>query len=134
MAQRNLRKAARSRDVGGLPLMLGVSVRMQERNRHRPETCKMRCREFIRQLSPIERDQNVASSRQPLLRLDHPGVEHIWLHDAQSKDIGARLRADFERVGKTGGHHQHGRIALALEQRVGCDRGTHFYGSDLPGR
>ena len=53
---------------------------------------------------------------------------------ARSNRRGPRLVADAQRVGEAAVDHQQRALALALQQRVGGDRGAHLHRLDQPGR
>ena len=50
------------------------------------------------------------------------------------EDLRPRLVADAQRVAKAFGDEKQRPLALALEQRIGGDRGAHFDGGDLLAR
>ena len=60
-------------------------------------------------------------------------VEHVRLDDVAGKNLRPRLVADLERVAETLGDQQQRALALALEQRIGGDRGAHLHGADAAG-
>ena len=66
----------------------------------------------------------------PLRHLGDARIEHRRLLDAAREDLGSRLIADLERVAEALAHDQQHGIALALEQRVGGDRGAHLDAAD----
>ena len=53
---------------------------------------------------------------------------------ARSNSRGRALVADAQRVGEAAVDHQQRALALALQQRVGGDRGAHLHRLDQPGR
>jgi hypothetical protein len=77
-----------------------------------------------------------------LVDLDDALVEHLRLDDLRWRRCRPRLIADLERVAEAARDHQQRAVALALEQRVGGDRGAHLdradavggIGSPAPGR
>ena len=69
-----------------------------------------------------------------LVDLDHALEQHFGLDDLLGEDLRPRLVADAQRVAETFRGHQQRALALALEQRVGGDRGAHLHGADAAGR
>src|SRR4029077_15609606 len=61
-----------------------------------------------------------------LVDLDDALVESLRLDDVSRKNLGARLIADFQRVAKAPGGDEQRALALALQERVGRDRGAHL--------
>jgi hypothetical protein len=59
------------------------------------------------------------SGAEPLVSLDHPVVQHLGQDDPPVEDPRPVLVGDAQGVGETFGDDQDGRLALALEQRVG---------------
>ena len=66
----------------------------------------------------------------PLARLDHPGIEHLRQHDMPVEEPRAVLVGEAELLAEPLRRDQHHRLALALEQRVGGDRGAHLDAGD----
>ena len=81
----------------------------------------------------VERADEVAVGADPFADLDHPVVELLGEHDVAVEDARPGLVADAQRVAEPLGDHQDGRLALALEQRVGRDGGAEPHGADLVG-
>src|SRR5262249_51417044 len=67
-----------------------------------------------------------------LIHLDHALVEHLRLDDVAGENFRPRLIADLEGIAKTLGDEQERALALALEQRIGRDRGAHLHRADDP--
>jgi hypothetical protein len=61
-------------------------------------------------------------------------VEHVGLDDLARENLRPRLVADLERVAETACDQQQHPVALALEQRVGGNRGAHLDRADLARR
>ena len=68
-----------------------------------------------------------------LVHFEDALVEHFRLDDVAGKDLRPRLVADLEGVAKTLGDDEERALALALEQRIGRDRGAHFHFADHAG-
>ncbi len=77
-----------------------------------------------------ERGNAPANSNVVLPAVDDARIEHCGLDHVAGENVGARLGADFQLVGKALRDHQDRRIALAFQERVGCERRTHFDGQD----
>ena len=58
-------------------------------------------------------------------------IEQFRLDDFERENFRPRLIADLERVAETLGDQQQRAVALALQQRVGGDRGAHLDRADL---
>jgi len=74
----------------------------------------------------IERALHRAVGAHALIDLDDTIEQHVGLDDVAGKDLRPRLVADLERVAKALGGEQQRALALALQERVGGDRGAHF--------
>ena len=82
----------------------------------------------------IERTLHGAVGAHPLVDLDDALVQHVGLDDVLGEDLWPRLVTDAQRVAKALGDEQQGAVALALEQRIGGDRGAHFDRGDALAR
>ena len=80
----------------------------------------------------IERALHRAVGAHALVDLDHALVQHVGLDDVAGENFRPRLVADAQGVAKTLGDQQQRALALALEQRIGGDRGAHLHGADAP--
>ena len=69
-----------------------------------------------------------------LVDLDDALEQHLRLDDVLGKNLRPRLVADAQSVSKTLGGEKKRAVALALEQRVGRDRGAHLHRADAAGR
>ena len=69
-----------------------------------------------------------------LVHFDDALVEHLRFDDVACENLRPRLVADLERVAKTLGGDEEGTLTLALEQRIGRDRGAHLHSADQTGR
>ena len=101
---------------------------MHQHDRERIETLGAQLREIGPHRILVERAQHRAVHAHPLVDLHHPRRELFGQHDMARKDLGARLRADPQAIGKAAGDRQRKPLALPLQQRVGGDRGAdaHF--------
>ena len=130
MARRHLRKAERARQLGRLPLVLGMRVGVHEDDGHRVDAGSARAAQLGFERAEIERPLHRAVGAHTLVRLDDAAVQHLRLDDALGENVGTRLRADLELVLEPAGDDEQRRIALALEQRVGGDGGPHLHRGD----
>jgi hypothetical protein len=73
-----------------------------------------------------------ARTRSPLVDFDHALEQNFGLDDVAREDLRPRLVSYLERVAEALGGDEHGALALALEQRVGCDGRAHLDGADPP--
>jgi hypothetical protein len=85
-------------------------------------------------LLEIERRLDRAVGEAPLGDLDHALVEQLGQDDLLGEHVraapGRRCAARREALGD----HQQRAVALALQQRVGGDRGAHLHRADALGR
>ena len=85
-------------------------------------------------IGDVEKPFHAAVSAHPLVHLDDALVELFGQDDLLGEDVGARLIGDAQRIAKTLGDEQQDAVALALQQRVGGDRGAHAHLADGIGR
>ena len=74
----------------------------------------------------VERRLDRAVGQHALGNLDDALVELLGLLDLLGEDVGAGLVADPQRIAETARGHEHGAVALALEQGIGGHRGAHL--------
>ena len=65
--------------------------------------------------------------------ISHRAVEHFRQHDMAVKNTRPVLITDAQRIAKAARDKQRRGFALAFEQRVGGDGGTHLDGGDALG-
>jgi hypothetical protein len=82
----------------------------------------------------VERHDDVAVRADPLVDLDDRLVQRVGQHDVEIEQPRPVLIRDAQRVAKAAGRRERGALALALEQRVGRDRGAHLHHLDALGR
>ena len=109
---------------------------MQAHHRDRMDPVCVGLPQLLAQRLEIRRAQHRAVGRDPLVDLDDPLVQHLRQHDVPVEDARTILVGDAQRVAETAGDHQQRALALALEQRIGRDRGAHPHRVDAarPGR
>ncbi len=82
----------------------------------------------------VQRLDLLAIDADAAVDLHHLFVQHRGQGDRQVEQPRPRLVADAQRVGEAAVDHQQHPLALALQQRVGGDRGAHLHRLDQPGR
>jgi hypothetical protein len=97
---------------------------------HRPQAVVESVPEFSREARLVECLYHFAVRSDSLVCLDHPRVQQFGQHDATIEQPGPVLIGDAKCVAKAARDHQHRRFALALEQRIGGDGGSHLHGVD----
>ena len=130
VAHRYLRKADLARERGHLPLVLGVAIGMHEHDRDRPDAGGARGRKLAPQRGEVRLALDGSVGTHALVHFEDALVEHFRLDDVAGKDLRPRLVADLEGVAKTLGDDEERALALALEQRIGGDRGAHLHFAD----
>ena len=126
VAHRDLGEADLGRDLGHGQLVLVVAVAVHQHDRDRAIAGGERRLQIGAGALPVERLLDRAVGAQALLDLDRAGVELLRQHDVAGEDVGPVLVADPQHVAEAAGDREHGGRALALEQRVGGDRGAHL--------
>jgi hypothetical protein len=104
-----------------------VPVAVQEHDRAGADAGVEGGLQAARQALFVERHQHLAVSAHALVGLDHPLIQQLRQHDVAIEQARPRLVGDAQRVAKAARGHQHGAVALALEQRVGRHRGAHLH-------
>ena len=134
MAGGDLREAEFARQLGDLLFVVTVAVGVHQDDGDGVDAVKLRALQLAPHRVKIERALHGAIGAHPLVDLDDPLVQHVGLDDVLGKDLRPRLVADAQCVAKALGDQQQGAIALALEQRVGGDRGAHLDRGDALAR
>ncbi len=130
MADRHLGEAQPAREIGGVALMPGKAVAMQEDDRRRADAGSVSGSKIGFEPRQIERGQHLALGGDALVGLDDALVELLRQDDMALEQLRPVLIADAQRVAEAPGDHQHGALALALQQRVGGDRRAHLHRGD----
>ncbi len=133
MAERHEREARSPRQLAGGDLMGRIEVGMQEGDGDGAITLGRRGLKLRGQGRFVERAHDGAVGSQPLVGLDHAGIERVRPHDVQREEVGPGLIADQHRIGEALSGHEQGPGASPLQQGVGGDRGPHLDRLD-PGR
>ena len=130
MRDRNLAEADLAREFGDLDLVVVVAVAVDEHDRDRFDTVPLGLLQRLAGAFEVDRDQLLAIRRIALVDLDHALVQELGQHDMAGEEEGPVLVADTERVAEPLGNQEDRAVALALQQRVGRDRGSHLDGVD----
>ena len=130
VARRHLGETCEPRRLCRGNLVLGIGVSMHEDDGDRGYALATCFPKRGDQRGDVERRLDRAVGAHPLRHLDHARIQHRRLLDPPGEDLGPRLVADLERVAKSLADDEQHRIALALEQRVGRDRGAHLDAGD----
>ena len=127
MRSADLGEAQLARQLGRLHLVRGVTVAMHEHDGHTAQTAPMGSLQLCPQLRGIQNLQHLAMRADALLRFDHLAVEQLRQHNVPVKQTRSVLVGDAQGVAKALGGDQQGRLALALEQRIGGHGGAHLH-------
>ena len=92
------------------------------------------CSSAARAAVEIEFTLDRAVGAHALVDLGDALVEHFRLDDVAREDLWPRLVADPQRIAEAARDQQQRALALALEQRVGGDRGAHLHRADAAWR
>ena len=133
VAHRHLRKADLARERGHALLVLGVAIGVHEHDRDRLDAVGACGRKLPAQRRQVGLVLDRAVGAHALVHFDDALVEHLRFDDVACENLRPRLVADLERVAKTLGGDEQGTLALALEQRIGRDRGAHLHSADQTG-
>ena len=126
MADRNLREARLVREPRGLALMVGMRISMHEHDGDGIDAVGAASFERSARSGKIERSLDAAVGADALRHLGDARIEHRRLLYSAREDLWPRLVADLERVAEPFAHEQQNAVALALQQRIGGDRGAHL--------
>jgi len=80
----------------------------------------------------IERNQHLPPGADALLDLDDFRIQKLGQDDVPVENPGPVLIGDAQRVAKAARDEEHGAFALALQERVGGDGGSHLHRLDAP--
>ena len=126
---RDLREPSRSRQIGEPRLMCRIAIAMHQNDCDRTKAFCNRGLKGGTGGDFVELLQHRAISHDPLGNLDHPGVRRFGQHNLSHEQFWPFLRADPQCIAKAARDGKHGRLALALKQRVGGNCGAHPNGS-----
>ena len=134
MAGGDLLEAELARQRRDLLFVVAVAVGVHQHDGDGVDAVKLGALKLGAHRVEIERALHGAVGAHPLVDLDDALVQHVGLDDVLGEDLRPRLVADAQRVAKAFGDEQQGAVALALEQRIGGDRGAHLDRGDALAR
>ena len=114
--------------------MIVIAIAVEQDDRNRSNATGIGLEQSGAGLPLIERSQHLAVRGDPLSDLDDALVEHFRQHDLPREEVGPILVANAQGVPKTVRDGKHRSLALALEQRIRCDRRAHLDGFDQGAR
>ena len=123
----NLGKAYFCRNAPGGPLVLNVPVAVHENDGGTAQPCVVLALQVNAQTWFVQSLHDFAKGTNPLLRLHHGAVQQLGQHNMPLKNFGPILVGNAQGIPKSLGRDQQGRLALALQQRVGGHRGPHLH-------
>ena len=126
----NLREAGSAGERSRLAFVLGEGVSMHEDDRDGCDAVGARGPKRRYRRRVIERGLDRAVGAHTLGHFGDARIEHRRLLDAPREDLRPRLVTDLQCVAEALADDEDQRIALALEQRVGGDRGAHPHRRD----
>ncbi len=130
MARGHLRKSELAGERRDALLVRRIAVGVHEYDRDGRDPVGVRPLERGAGFGEIGLALDRAVGAHPLVDLDDALVENIGLDDVAGKNLRARLISDFQRVAKAPGGDEQRALALALQQRIGRDRGAHLDRAD----
>jgi len=133
MARRNLREADLARDLRRAPLMRRITIAVHEADRDRAQPGGMSLAECAPRAVLVEGPEHATFGAHPLVDLGDAREQHRRLLDLQAEEVRPVLIADAQRVGEAPRREEEGRLALALEKRIGRDRRSHLHRADAVG-
>ncbi len=130
MGDGDLREARLTCERRERSLVLRIAIAVHEHDRDRAEAVRVGCLEVGARALSVERQDDLAVCAHALVHLDDARVEHLRQHDLAREELRPVLVADAELVAEAARDHEHRRVALALEQRIGRDRRPHLHRLD----
>ncbi len=131
MRHRDLREPGCPRHLGDGSFVLGKAVAVHEDDGDGAITLVESGAQVGARCLEVEGKHDLAARADALGHLHHLRVQHLRQHDMAIEDARPVLVGDAQRIAEAAGNAQHRRRALALEERVGRDRGAHFHCIDL---
>jgi hypothetical protein len=131
---RYLREADFARDARRRRFMFGEPVAVHEDDGQRTQAPVEHRLQRSARGRFIDRAQHLAVGADPLVDLDDCGIQQLGQHDVAVEQARTVLVGDPQGVAEAARDGQRGRLAFALEQRVGRHRGAHLDRFDLRDR
>ena len=130
VARRHLGKAQRAGEVGHPALVVGKGVGVHEGDGHGVDAVGAGREQHRADRIQVGLGLDGAVGADPFVDLGDPLIEHVRLDDHLGEDVRARLMADLQGVAKALRDQEQRAVALALQQRVGGNRGAHLDAGD----
>ncbi len=130
MAGRHLAEAELARNRCDASLVIGIAEIVQKHDGDGIDTVIARSRERRARGAFIEGLLLVPVGGDAPGDLANPLVEHLGFDDVAVEQLRAGLVADAKRIREAVVDDENDAVALALEQRIGGDRGAHLDGAD----
>ena len=134
VADRDLREAHAAGELRHALLVIGIAVGVHEHDGDGLDAVGHRLFERGAHGVEIKLALDGAVGQHALVDLDDALEQHLRLDDVLGENLRPRLVADAKRVAKALGGQQQRALALALQQRVGGDRGAHLHRADAARR
>ena len=130
MAGGDLSETEFTRQRGHTLLVVVIAVGVHQHDGNGGDAVGLGAQKLIAHAIEDERTLDRAVGAHPLVDLDDTLVEHVRLDDVLGKNLRPRLVADAQRVAKPLSDEQQRALALALQERIGGDRGAHLHRAD----
>jgi hypothetical protein len=127
----HLREADLARQRGGRLFVRGVAVAVHEDHGTGADARVKGALQWRAQRTQVERGDQFALCADPFARLDHALVQQLGQHDVAIEKARPRLVGDAQRVAEAACSDEQRAVALALEKRIGRDRGAHLHALHL---
>ncbi len=134
MAGGNLLEPDIASERGDLPFVLTETVGVHEHDGDAADAVALRAQKLGTHGIEVHSALYRAVGADALVHFGDAFVEHVRLDDVPGEDFRPCLVADTQRVAEAPGDQEECAIALALEQRVGRDGGTHLHRADARDR
>ena len=128
----HLSEADRARDATGGLLVGRVAVPVHEHDGDAAQALVEPRLQGLAQMRFIERLDHVALRTHTFARFHHRAVQQFGQDDMALEQAWPVLVGDAQRIAKAARRDQQRRFALAFEQRVGGDRGSHLHAFHQP--
>ena len=133
MGDRDLLKADLGGNGGDPGFMSRVPIAMDKGNGHGANAGVIGGLQAPSRAVFIQGGDQCAAGVNPFSDLDYPLKQHFRQDNMAGKQVGAILIADPQGIPKPLGSDKHGPVALAFQQGIGRDRGSHLHQSNRIG-
>ncbi len=117
-----------ARQHGELLLVVRIAIPVHEHDRTGADTVGVRGGQFALRARKVDRLHAVALCADPLIDLDHAIVDALRQNDMTHKKLRPVLVGNTQCVAEPAGDCEHRALALAFEQGVGGNGGSHLDG------